>query len=542
MSGWDHAARALALLAIDPVGLGGAVVRMRAGPYRDAVLGLVQGATKRLPPVISDDQLFGGIDLAATLAAGRAVMARGFFDPERVTVLTMAERCAPELAAKLAQAVDDRRTRGLIALDEGAEPDEQCPEVLAERLAFRIAPEGRMPEGWPGAVDVPAGGVATITDDQIAELTVLAARFGINSMRAPLFAVAAARAHAVLEGRNAVAVEDLEAAAMLVYPHRATMVPEDEDPAPPPSPEPETQPDEAEAEGETQGLPDGDMLVDAVRALLPGGLLQGLGGAKARAAKGSGAGAKRVGNRRGRPLPPRPGKPGGRSRIDLVATLRTAAPWQPLRRQSAQAAKGLIVRPSDVRVKRFAEHSDRLLIFAVDASGSSAVSRLNEAKGAIELLLSEAYANRDHVALIAFRGVSADTLLPPTRSLVQTKRRLAALPGGGGTPLAAGLRDAGQLALQSRSKGLSPTVVLLTDGRANIDLDGQAGRAKAAEDADTVARVLRRDRVPGLVIDTGKRPAPSLAALSDLMDAPYIALPRADAHRLTQAVGLALGP
>ena len=89
-----------------------------------------------------------------------------------------------------------------------------------------------------------------------------------------------------------------------------------------------------------------------------------------------------------------------------VATLRAAAPWQPLRRQAVPGKEGLHIRPADIRLKRYQDQSDRLLIFTVDASGSAAVSRLNEAKGAVELLLAQAYAARDHVALIAFRGVS----------------------------------------------------------------------------------------------------------------------------------------
>jgi magnesium chelatase subunit D len=191
--------------------------------------------------------------------------------------------------------------------------------------------------------------------------------------------------------------------------------------------------------------------------------------------------------------------------------------------------------------KRFEDKSDRVLIFAVDASGSAALARLAEAKGAVELLLAQAYARRDHVALIAFRGTKAEVLLPPTRSLVQTKRRLAALPGGGGTPLAAGLRAAMELADHARRRGLTPTVAILTDGRANIALDGQANRAQAAQDAQMMARLLALQGTEALVIDTGNRPEPALRALSDTLRAVYLPMPRADAKRLSTAVSAALG-
>ena len=168
------------------------------------------------------------------------------------------------------------------------------------------------------------------------------------------------------------------------------------------------------------------------------------------------------------------------------------------------------------------------------------MARLNEAKGAVELLLAEAYAARDHVALIAFRGEGAEQLLPPTRSLVQTKRRLASLPGGGGTPLAAGLRDAALLAQQSRARGLTPTVVVLTDGRANIALDGAANRADAGRDAEQMADLLRAEGISALVIDMSNRPQEPLRALAGRLGAPYLALPRADAQRLSGAVSAAL--
>ena len=106
--------------------------------------------------------------------------------------------------------------------------------------------------------------------------------------------------------------------------------------------------------------------------------------------------------------------------------------------------------------------------------GSSALHRLAEAKGAVELLLADCYVRRDSVAVLAFRGRSAELLLPPTRSLVRAKRSLAELPGGGGTPLAAGIDAARELAFAVRRRGDTAVVVVLSDGRANLahgDLD-----------------------------------------------------------------------
>ncbi|MEM9638668.1 MAG: VWA domain-containing protein, partial [Pseudomonadota bacterium] len=472
---WTRAAHCLHLLRAAPGYLPGATIRMRAGPQRDRVLHcLAPLDMRRIHPTISDEQLFGGLDLAATLKSGKVVDSKGiFFEPSKI-ILTMAERCGPGLAAKLAHQLDRDAGHCIVALDEGAEPDEKLPPALSEQLPFYIAPDGKMPPEWD---PVPAG-TSTVDPAAVASppehlelLTEIAARFGIDSLRAPLLALRVARTQAACEGRAETSMADVETAAQLVYPHRATQIPEPQDATEPAPQEPEKT--EGEGADQTLDLPQGDMVVEAVRALLPPDLLSGLVPAgTARRAAGDGAGQGRKGNRRGRPLPSRPGKLDGRNRIDLVATLRAAAPWQPLRRHARPSDTGLQIRPSDIRVRRFLEHSDRLLIFAVDASGSAAVARLNEAKGAIESLLAQAYAARDHVALVSFRGSEAELLLPPTRSLVQTKRRLASLPGGGGTPLATGLRQAFELATQARSKGLTPTLVLLTDGRANIALDG----------------------------------------------------------------------
>ncbi|WP_424966084.1 magnesium chelatase subunit D [Dinoroseobacter sp. S375] len=560
---WAQAATAVALLAIDPEGLGGLWMRARSGPVRDRLLAPLRdllAAPRRLPPGIGDAQLFGGVDLAATLSAGRLVRAPGLLGAGPVALIApMAERMTPGLAARLAQMLDTDQGHALIAMDEGAEEDERLAQCLADRLALHLDLEGLAQGDCPEPAynrDEIAAARARLTqvrlpDTAITAMTVAAVRLGIDSLRAPLLALRVARAAAALDGRAEASEDDLITATELVLAPRATRFPseetEDADPpeTPPDSPPPESDaaPDEEQDSDDTpQRLPE-EILLEAAKAVLPPDLLARIAAAKApRTAKsGGGAGAAKKGNRRGRPLPSRPGRLDGQARIDLVATLRAAAPWQTIRRKlTPDAPQKVLVRAEDIRLRRFEEKSDRLLIFAVDASGSAALARLAEAKGAVELMLAEAYARRDHVALIAFRGTGAELLLPPTRSLVQTKRRLAALPGGGGTPLAAGLRASLDLAELSKGRGLSPTVALLTDGRANIALDGSPDRPSAAEDARAMARALRGQETPSVVIDMGKRPQPQLRELAGELAAPYIPMPRADSQRLSSAVTAAL--
>ena len=148
------------------------------------------------------------------------------------------------------------------------------------------------------------------------------------------------------------------------------------------------------------------------------------------------------------------------------------------------------MRPEDFRVVRYRQPRGATTIFLVDASGSAAMQRLAEVKGAIELMLADCYVRRDSVAVVAFRGQGAEIVLPPTRSTARAKRRLSGLPGGGGTPLANGLDAAAALAQQVQRKGQTALLVLMTDGRANICRDGMAGRARAMEEALDAGRRL----------------------------------------------------
>jgi magnesium chelatase subunit D len=543
-----RAAIALSLLAIDPAGLKGLWLRARAGPVRDMAIAAITSPLpiRRLHPTIADDALFGGLDLAATLASGHQITSAGLLASPACLILTMAERCPPGLAARLAQALD-QPGHCLIALDEG-QGDEALPSALSERLGLFLDLGDEL---WSDTalIALDEGAIAAARTllprvksppNAVATLTRAAAALGIASLRAPLLALAAARAHAALRGADLIGDADLRAAAELVFAHRAVPQPES---APPPDipPPPPAGEDSAPETQQSTDLPD-EILIAAARAALPPDLLAALNaGRAARAAKGaSGTGGGRAGNRRGRPLPSRAGRLGTGARIDLVATLRAAAPWQPLRRAQALREATLHIRPADIRLKRYVETSDRVLIFAVDASGSAAFARLAEAKGAVELLLAAAYARRDHVALLAFRGTAAELILPPTRSLVQTKRRLAGLPGGGGTPLAHGLQLAFATAKQAQARGLTPTIALLTDGRGNIALDGTANRSAAESDAVKQARAIAASGLSAVVIDMGNRPQPGLQLLAAQMAAPYIPLPRADAHRLSAVLTQAL--
>ena len=547
---------ALTLLAVDPVGLGGLHLRARAGPVRDLFCTPIKTLfpkARRIAPSVSDLQLFGGVDIGETLTRGQIIRAKGILETPTPLVFTMAERCEPGLAARLAQSLDSGIGHALILLDEGAEDDEIAPRTLTERLAFRVDLDGmrhvdvtqmviqnthvEAARARLACVDIPDGVPEA--------LSITAVRFGIDSLRAPLIALAAARANAALNNRKSVNEDDLQIAVQLVYAHRATQMPIEDDND---DPEDATHPDDApdtknpDQDDTDLNLPD-DLLIDAVKAVLPFDVLAMLeGSGRVKTASGSGgAGQKKRGNRRGRPLPSRAGRLDGGNRIDLVATLRAAVPWQTIRRKLSPERTGVLIHPSDIHVKVFQEVSDRLVIFAVDASGSSAVARLSEAKGAVELMLADAYARRDHVALIAFRGESADLILPPTRSLVQTKRRLAGLPGGGGTPLASGLKAAADLAQRVRAQGLSPSIAVLTDGRANVPLPGKTGRAAANDDAQAMARHVRSLNIPSAMIDTSMRPHRDLRTLCGVMNAKYIPLPRADAKGLSQAIETALG-
>ena len=485
---------------------------------------------------------------------------------------------------------------GVVALDEGIEDDEQPNEKIRQRTAFLLNLDII---GWrdlPETDDdfVPDTGLlqdardnfsnVTVSEDSLNALVGVAEQLGVVSIRALNLATHAAKCLAAFDGEDEVSSMHLQRAIALVLSPRATRLPQsapppedenespseedqtddqpdnqaqenvDQDQVPPPDPtEDQKQDEEKKEEDENdsdktdsenpQALE--DEIVEAAQAAIPADLLARLADlADLKTPKGMGGktGAVKVGRMRGRPLGNMPGMPEGGKTLSIIDTLRAAVPWQAVRRTEMIAAGKLIpsgkifIRKEDFRIKRYQERTQTLTMFIVDASGSSAMNRLAEAKGAVELLLAECYIRRDQVAVMSFRGSSAELILAPTRSLVKAKRALSGLPGGGGTPLSRAIDESFEIASASMRKGLTPALVFLTDGRANIAKDGSPGRPQAMEDAQQSARAASYYSFKSLWIDTSPQARDEGKAMAALLGSMYLPLPNAGANEVSQAI------
>jgi magnesium chelatase subunit D len=349
------------------------------------------------------------------------------------------------------------------------------------------------------------------------------ASLGVDGLRADIVCTRAAMALAALDGAREVDEEHVRRAALLALAHRRRrgpleapgLDPEELDramqegapPEPPPeddgpgsggggAPPPEDDAPEPDAGGDPVGA--GTERGPGARAPAPERVEAPAppGAAPLLALAGAGRGAagrrSRSTGREGHPIDARPAA-GTVDDLAVVATVRAAARRRALAGGPALAAADL---HEHVRAGR----EGNLVVFCVDASGSmGARRRMATVKGAVLGLLVDAYQRRDRVALVTFRGDGAEVALPPTASVERAAALLAALPTGGGTPLAAGLDRAALLiaAERRRDPERRSLALVVTDGRAS---GGPAGRDAALRAAGRLA-----GRADGVVVFDGER-------------------------------------
>lgn len=599
---WNDALLAARLLKTGGSQLGGLWLKARAGGVRDAYLEHLKDVFGsqthwiRVPNSASHSALQGRIDIPATAKTGQLVSMPGLLAraDQGVLLLPMAERLNAATAAIIGTAMDTKASRSpahgkdrnaaqlkacfkVVALDESASPEEQLPYALSDRLGLIADLSAVSWSDVSGATqsvredtsltwqDVEISAAITELLAQVANAT------GCSSLRRLRYLTLVSRMLAAMDGRNSVnETEALTAVRLCLGVQLQAQAEEEEqppeaaentssDPCEAPQQQPrsaQSEPEEKDRTGSSQDLTELSELLAAVSAGTISGIpeLSGKNPARSRNTRTGKAGTPQKNARRGRPIAVSRTAPFPDARPNILATLRAAAPWQMIRSQNravllarlsvrdkrhVKQPRALITR-DDYRFQRLRHETPSTAIFMVDASGSTALERLGETKGAIEQLLSRCYVRRDEVAMIAFRGRAAETVLPPTRSLVMAKRKLAGLLGGGPTPLVSGLEKGLELALSVRRQGSTPVMVLLTDGRGNIARNGEPDRTRAQEELGLVAGQYRSLEMRSICIDIARRPRESVASLAETMGADLHFLRHADAGSMSDVVNASL--
>ncbi|MCA1326584.1 putative cobaltochelatase [Herbaspirillum sp. alder98] len=399
-------------------------------------------------------------------------------------------------------------------------------------------------------------------DDAMLELiSHLCCEFEVASLRADIVMHKTARAIAALQGRRQVTPDDIRAAAQLVLPHRRRRKPFDQTgmdqdklddlveqarSEQPPShsegsagqPPEAARDDEPSVEQEGANEEGGDHAQTfAVAAAAPARKIS----VEAPPALGQALAGRRSAlpdARRGSALRAVPDA--NPERLAVGATLRSAAVRGALA-DDAPADGRLRVTSADLHRQVRSGKSANLIVFVVDASGSMAAQRRMEAvKGAVLSLLTDAYQRRDQLAVIAFRGERAEVLLEPTRSVDLAEQGLRELPTGGRTPLPHALQLAAQL-LERSTQEAPPLLVILSDGRANVGLPGDA-QDPWRQTLEAAGQLAQRG-TPALVLDTetGYLRLGRATQLADALGAPCLTLEQLTGDALALTVRAQLG-
>lgn len=371
----------------------------------------------------------------------------------------------------------------------------------------------------------------TLNDALLDLISHLCCEFEVASLRADIVMHKTARALAALEGRSQVTPQDVRGAAELVLPHRRRRKPFeqpglDSDQLDELMQQALQPPDESEsgAEKEQENVENNDESDDQqqVFAAASAGNVRKIEVDTVSNCYASGKRSTALDAPRGRVVRVVPDQ--NPSSLAVGATLRSAA---------LRGSEDFQVAKSDLHQQVRAGKNANLILFVVDASSSMAAQRRMEAvKGAVLSLLTDAYQQRDEVAVISFRGESAQLLLSPTRSVDLAEQNLRELPTGGRTPLPHAL----SVALETLEKtSMPPLLVLLSDGKANVALnDGN----DPWQESLRFAELLAERGVPALVLDTetGYLRLGRARQLAQALGAEYLTLEELSAENLALTV------
>ena len=544
----------LTVSSIDP-SLGSLSIKANYSTVRQAFLSnllslLRPKRLKKIYPFQNPTDFTESINMIDTLTLGMPKYNQDIFSSDNITlILTNTEKMEKGLATFLSDKIKNNNNKFFIALDE-SEGNEMPRANLSDYIIFSVNLGGTRYKDLKKIsinrkkIAEARRNLATVqVNKKILDYLIASAEmFSISNMHTIFSTLKVAKALCVYKGNKSVSREDITLAISLSMIHKAKQIPEFQQEEKAKAPEQEQLRDDNESKADNSELSNEDkkMLVDALKISLPSNLIESLLSKNSQTislGESAGSGEKNNNFSAGRPIPSVNRKYSSDKKIDLMATITKAIPWQKIRSSSVtKKNRKIIIYPQDIMIKRFEKQSERLLIFLVDASGSNAIGRLAEAKGAIEILLSDAYAKRDNVALISFSGLKADPLLLPTKSLVTAKKKLSSLPGGGATPLANGLLEAFNMADAARSRNIKPIIILLSDGRANMSLDGEGDRAKAIKDTNYVASLIKRNAINNIFIDTSRRKTPIADELATELNSHYFQLPLANSSSISKAV------
>ena len=543
----------LTVSGIDP-SLGSLSINSNYSTVREALLSnllslLKPKRLKKIYPFQNPTDFAKSINMIDTLTFGMPKYNNDIFSSSNIAlILTNTEKMQKGLATFLRDKIKSNKDKFFIALDESEGSDVSGAD-LSDYLIFSINLDGTRYKDLKKVtinrkkISEARNNLATVEVNKRALDYLIASSemFSISNMHTIFCTLKVAKAICAYKGEKRVSREDINLAISLSMIHKAKQIPEFQQEEKAKSAENERlrDNDESKANNSELNSEDKKMLIDALKIFLPNNLIESLLSKNSHSisvTESAGSGERNNNFSAGRPIPSISRKYSSDKRIDLMGTLTRAIPWQKLRSSSVTKNRKIIIYPQDIMIKRFEKQSERLLIFLVDASGSNAIGRLAEAKGAIEILLSDAYAKRDNVALISFSGLKADPLLLPTKSLVTAKKKLSSLPGGGATPLAKGLLEAFKMADAARSRSIKPIIILLSDGRGNITLDGLGDRVKAIEDTTYIASLIKRNAINNIFIDTSRRKTPMADELAKELNGHYFQLPMANSSSISKAV------